>query len=126
MVKSMNSSVDLVMKATSFVSLSSYGNVMVGDKAFEYYNERNVRDYIQIPWSEISYIAASVLFGGRVINRFAVFVKSGRHFSFSARDNKKLLRAIRRYIPPERMRKSETFFSVVLRGLKALFGKKGR
>lgn len=123
MVNSMNNSVDLVMKATSFMGLSSYGNVMVGNKAFEFYNERNVNDYIQLPWTEISYIAASVLFGGKVINRFAVFLNNGRHFSFSARDNKKLLRAVSRYIPSDRLRKSETFFSVVLKGLKSLFGK---
>ncbi len=45
---------------------------MVGDRAFEYYNEKNVEDYIQIPWDQIDHVAASVKFGGRLIPRFAI------------------------------------------------------
>ena len=49
--------------------------VMLGNKAFEFYNEKNPEDYIQIPWDEIDYVAASVLFGGKKIARFAIFIK---------------------------------------------------
>ena len=38
MVKSMNTKVDLSIKATSFFRITSYGDVLIGDKAFEYYN----------------------------------------------------------------------------------------
>ena len=44
MAQSLNSKVDLTIKATSFAGLSTNGNVMVGNKAFEFYNERNVED----------------------------------------------------------------------------------
>ena len=37
MAQSLNSKVDLTIKATSFAGLSSNGNVMVGNKAFEFY-----------------------------------------------------------------------------------------
>ena len=49
----MNTKVDLSIKATSFFRITSYGDVLIGDKAFEYYNEKNTNDYIQIPWTQI-------------------------------------------------------------------------
>ena len=38
--------------------MANYGKVLVGDEAFEYYNDKNVNDYIQIPWSEVTEIMA--------------------------------------------------------------------
>ena len=81
MAQSQNTKVDLTIPATMFVGLTTTGNMMVGDKALEYYNERNVEDYIQIPWDQIDHIAASVLFGGRIIPRFAVFTTENGHFA---------------------------------------------
>ena len=69
MAQSQNTKVDYVVKASSFLGLNSVGKIMIGDKAFEYYNDRNVEDYIQIPWEEIDYISASVLFN-KWIDRF--------------------------------------------------------
>ena len=34
MVQSLNTKVDLTVKATSYLGLANYGEVMVGDKAF--------------------------------------------------------------------------------------------
>ena len=53
MVQSLNTKVDLVMKGTSYHGLTTYGKIMVGDKGFEFYNDHNVQDYIQIPWEEV-------------------------------------------------------------------------
>ena len=72
MAQSMNTKVDLVIKATSYQGLNSYGKIMVGDKAFEYYNDRNVNDFIQIPWEEVDYVVASVMFKGKKIPRYAI------------------------------------------------------
>ena len=99
MAQSLNSKVDLTIKATSFAGLSTNGNVMVGNKAFEFYNERNVEDCIQIPWDTIDRVEASVL------------------FNFSTKDNKKTLRAIREYVPADRMLRSLSFWDVFKRGL---------
>ena len=63
MAQSQNSTVDLATPATCLMGLTSHGNVMVGNKAFEYYNERNPEDYIQIPWDEVDYIAICQAFG---------------------------------------------------------------
>ena len=118
MAQSMNNSVDLNIKATSFHGMGTYGDVLVGNKAFEFYNERNPEDYIQIPWEEIDYISAEVI--GKKITRFAIFIKQGGHFSFSTRDNKKTLRAVREYVPEDRLLRSKSFFQVIVAGLKGV------
>lgn len=119
MAQSQNSSVDLAIKATSFQGLTTYGDVMVGNAAFEFYNERNPEDYIQIPWDQVDYVAAEVL-PGKKIARFAIFTKENGHFSFSTRDNKATLRAMRAYVPEGRLQRSPSFADVMKAGAKSL------
>ena len=112
-------------KATSFHGLGTYGTVMLGNKAFEFYNEKNPEDYIQIPWDQINYVAASVLYGGKKIARFAIFIKGSESgFSFSTRDNKATLRAMREHVPEDRLLRSLNFFEVIKQGVLSLFRKK--
>jgi hypothetical protein len=120
MIQSLNTKVDHTSKATSFHGLADYGNVMVGDKAFEFYNEKNVADFIQIPWEEVDHVAAEVLFG-RWISRFVVFSKENGHFAFSTKDNKATLRAMRPYVGEENMVRSPSFFDVIKLGVRRLF-----
>lgn len=120
MAQSQNTKVEYTVRASMFTGFSTYGDMMVGDRALEYYNEKNVEDYVQIPWDEIDYVAASVMLGGRMIPRFAVFTKSNGHFSFSTRDNKATLRVIRNHIGNERVVRSATFFGVIRAGLAGL------
>ena len=119
MAQSQNSSVDLALKATSFQGLTTYGDVMVGNAAFEFYNEKNPEDYIQIPWDQVDYVAAEVL-PGKKIARFAIFTKENGHFSFSTRDNKATLRAMGAYIPEDRLQRSPSFADVMKAGAKSL------
>lgn len=121
MVQSLNTKVDLTIKGTSYLGLTTYGQVMIGDKAFEFYNERNVKDYIQIPWEEVDIVIASVMFKGKWIPRFAIKTKESGTYSFSSRNNKQVLRAVNRYVASERMVRSLTFLQVVRRGLARLF-----
>ncbi|AVL00472.1 DUF956 family protein [Pediococcus inopinatus] len=123
MVESINTKVDLVMKGTSYIGLGSYGQIMIGDKGFEFYSARNVKDYVQIPWTEVSYVVASVIFKGKWIPRFAIKTKSNGTYSFAARDAKKTLRAIRVYVEPKNMVRSLTFFQVITRGSSNIFKK---
>ena len=115
MVQSLNKKVDLTINATSYLGMANYGKVLVGDEAFE---------YIQIPWSEVTEIMASVMFKGKWIPRFAVVTKNNGNFIFSTRDNKKTLRAVRNYVDPNNMVRSLSFFQVISRGLKSLFKRK--
>ncbi|EPD78252.1 MULTISPECIES: DUF956 family protein [Atopobiaceae] len=120
MAQSQNSSIDLTIKATSFHGLTTYGDVLIGNKAFEFYNEKNPEDYIQIPWDEVDHVAASVMGGGKVISRFAIFTKKNGNYSFSVRDNKAALRAIREYVGEEKLVRSPNFWYVFKHGLAAI------
>ncbi|ACV50898.1 protein of unknown function DUF956 [Lancefieldella parvula DSM 20469] len=117
MAQSQNSTVDLSMKATSFHGLATYGDILIGNKAFEFYNQKNPEDYIQIPWDQIDHIAASVIGRNKSISRFAIFTKSNGNYSFSTRDNKATLRAIRVYVGEEKLVRSPNFWFVFKHGL---------
>lgn len=123
MAVSLNKEVDLTIKATSLSGIGSSGDVLVGDKAFEYYNEKNTEDYIQIPWKEVKMVTASVILKNK-IPRFAIHTKNDGDFVFSTRDNKKTLRAINKYIDDDNLRRSLGFFEVVGNGVKSIFKKK--
>jgi hypothetical protein len=123
MVQSLNTKVDLVIDATAFTGLSDYGKIMIGDKGFEFYNSRDSRKFIQIPWEEVDYVIASVLFKGKWIPRYAIRTKKNGTYTFSSKDPKKVLRVIRNYVDPNRMVNSLSFFDVVKRSVKSLFKK---
>jgi hypothetical protein len=124
MVQSINTKVDFVTDATSYMGLADYGKIMIGDKGFEFYNDRNTQKYIRISWDEVDYVIASVMFKGRWIPRYAIRTKKNGTYTFSSKHPKEVLRAVRKYVKPERMVRSLTFFQVVKRALKAMFGRK--
>ena len=103
MVQSLNTKVDFTTSATSFSNLSSYGKIMLGDKSFEFYHTHDVRKNIQIPWSEVNYIAASVFFKGKWIPRYIVQTKSGTSFAFASREPKRVLKIASNYIGSDRV-----------------------
>lgn len=120
MVQSLNTKVDLVMDSTSFAGISNYGKIMIGDKGFEFYNSRDPHKFIQIPWEEVDYVIASVLFKGKYIPRYAVKTKKNGTYTFASKDSKKVLRTVRIYIDANRIVCSLSFFDVVKRSLKSL------
>lgn len=113
MIQSLNSKIDITEKGTSFHGLTTYGKIMVGNGGFEFYNDRNVNDYIQIPWEEIDYFAASVM--GKRITRFMIRTKRNGDFSFSAKNNKAVLRACNLYMPDDKMLRSLSLVDVIKR-----------
>ena len=124
MVQSLNTKVDLAIDATAFTGLADYGKIMIGDKGFEFYNSRDFRKFIQIPWEEVDYVIASVLFKGKWIPRYAIRTKKNGTYTFSSKEAKKVLRAVRNYVDPDRMVNSLSFFDVVKRAVKSIFKKK--
>ncbi|MCI5949122.1 MAG: DUF956 family protein [Parolsenella sp.] len=119
MVQSQNTKVDYTERASSLSGLATYGDVMVGDRAFEFYNERNKEDFIQIPWDEVDYVAAEVLPGKKIV-RFAIFTKENGHFDFSTRDNKATLRAMREHLPEDLLQRSPSLLDVLKAGVRSL------
>lgn len=120
MAQSQNTKVDYTVRGTSFQWVANYGSIMIGDKAFEFYNQRNVEDYIQIPWGEIDYVSAAVLFGNKIIPRFVIFTKKNGRFTFSCKDNKRLLREMRAHLSDRQLQRSPSFFTVIHAGLQSL------
>lgn len=121
MVQSLNTKVDLVMNATSYQGLTDYGKVMIGDKGFEFYDDRDANNFIQIPWEEVDYVIASVMFKGKKIPRYAIQTKKNGTYSFSSKKPKEVLRAVREYVDPSRMVRSLSFFDVLKRGITGIF-----
>ena len=119
MVQSQNTKVDYTERASSLSGVATYGDVMVGDRAFEFYNERNKEDFIQIPWDEVDYVAAEVL-PGKKIARFAIFTKGNGHFDFSTRNNKATLRAMREHLPEDLLQRSPSLLDVLKAGVRSL------
>ncbi len=123
-VKSLNTKVDLVIDATAFTGLTDYGQIMIGDNAFEFYHARDPRKFIQIPWEEVDLVMASVMLRGKWIPRYAIQTKKSGTFTFSSKKPKTVLRAVREYVPSEQMVHSLSFSQVVKRGLKSIGKKK--
>lgn len=120
MAQSLNSKVDLTIKGTSFQGLNEYGNIIIGDKAFEFYDKRDVNKFIQIPWTEIDYVIASVMFKGKYIPRYAVRTINNGTYTFASKNPKNVLRAINKYVDSNRIVRSLTFFDIVKRSIKSL------
>lgn len=123
MVQSINTKVELVQKGTSFAGMTDYGQIMIGDKGFEFFNERNVEKFIQIPWKEIEYVIVSVIFKGKWIPRFAIKTRQNGTYSFAAKDPKAVLRTMRKHLGAEKIVKSLSFFEVLKRSIKGIFKK---
>ncbi|WP_025870495.1 DUF956 family protein [Enterococcus crotali] len=125
MVQSLNTQVDFITDATAFTGLTDYGKIMIGDKGFEFYNSRDSRKFVQIPWEEVDYVIASVMFKGKWIPRYAIQTKKNGTFTFSSRQPKKVLREMQEYVAPDHMVQSLGFFDVIKRAFRSI-GKKNK
>lgn len=110
MAISMNSQVVFTTKANSFYSGlgAKNGDILIGDKAFEFYNGRNPEDYIQIPWSEIELVRAQIYFGNKYIRGFYIDTKSAGTFNFVVKEAGKTLKTMRSYIDEEKLVRNQS------------------
>ena len=127
MASSLNTKVEYVCNATLFLGIQQYGKIMAGDRALEFYDDRNVENYVQIPWEEITYIVADVVMGGKWLPRFEVQTRQNGSFRFSAgKDTKALLRSCREHVPEDHLVRALTMTQKLSRGIRSRFGKQTR
>ncbi|KGL41383.1 hypothetical protein BMT55_14400 [Listeria newyorkensis] len=124
MVQSINTKVDMKIDATAFTGLTDYGEIMIGDNGFEFFNSRDVRKFIQIPWEEVDQVIVSVMLKGKWIPRYAIKTKRNGTFTFASKKPKDVLRAIRVYVDPANMVTSLSFFDVLKNAFQSMFKKK--
>ncbi|RZI48918.1 DUF956 family protein [Lactococcus kimchii] len=112
MVKSLNTRSDFTAKGIAYVGLgNSYGQFMLGDKAFEFFDERNVSNFIQIPWDQIALVQADVSKKGKISRHFTVQLMNRKsRLRFSSPDSGHILRLIRDQIGNEKVVRAPGFF----------------
>lgn len=102
MAQSLNTKADLATDGISYLGMGAkYGKLLVGDKAFEFFNDKNVQDFIQIPWPEVKEVYAQVS-GTRIGRRFRVVTTVGT-FDFSSQDAGKILKIMRQYLGDDKV-----------------------
>ena len=90
----------------------------------EFYHAKDPRKFNQIPWEEVDYVLASVMFKGKWIPRYAIQTKKNGTYTFASKEPKRVLRAIREYVDPDHMVQSLSFFDVIKRGILSIGKKK--
>ncbi|MGT2933884.1 DUF956 family protein [Streptococcus catagoni] len=112
MAQSLNTKVDYQTKVVSYLGLGGkVGNILLGDKAIEFYNDKNVEDYIQIPWNSINQIGANVS-GRKVSRHFEIFTDQGK-FLFASKDSGKILKISREHIGNDKVVKLPTLIQII-------------
>jgi len=111
MVQSLNAKPEVMTKGNSFHAglNANFGMMMTGDKAFEFYNEKNQLDYIQIPYEEIDYVLIQVFNRGKFIRTFIIQTKNNGKFKFNSKEAGKLLKSMQSHLKPEQMQKARGF-----------------
>src|SRR5699024_7507767 len=120
MVESLNKKAELIAKGTYFTTFSAYGQIMIGDEGFEFYEDRNVQNFVQIPWDEIDLVVASLLFGGKWIPRFKIQTKRNGSFIFAACEHKRVLKAMTNHIDQNHDVRALTYTQNLTRKLNTL------
>lgn len=114
MAISLNTKVLFMTKANSLTGMigNKNGDVLVGDKAFEFYNSRNPEDYIQIPWEEIVRVRAQLFFKDKYIRGFFIDTKSAGSYNFVVKNAGKTLKTMRDFLGNEKIVRNKPVLSL--------------
>lgn len=88
------------------------GDILVGDKAFEFYNGRNPEDYLQIPWEEIRLVRAQIYFKDKYIRGFFIDTEKNGTFNFVVKNAGKTLKTMREFLGNEKIVRNKQVFSL--------------
>lgn len=122
MIQSLNTKTADPIKAIAYVGIGSvYGQLLIGDKAFEFFNDANISDAIQIPWDSIHHVEGVVSRSNKIGRQFVIVLnpqgKSKRlnTIRFSSKDAGKALKLIRQAIGNDKVVKAPTLISKLQR-----------
>ena len=113
MVVSLNTKAIYKTKANLFNGGFGYtnGDILIGERAFEFYNHQNPESYLQIPWEEIKLVRAHVMFKGKFIRAYYIDTNSSKTFQFVSKDSGRTLKMMREFIGNEKIVKTEPIIS---------------
>ena len=99
--------------AIAYVGLGSvYGKLLIGDKAFEFFNDANVEDAIQIPWDTIYHVEGVVSRNNKIGRQIVVVLnrqgnsKRQNHLRFSSKESGKILKLVREHLGNDKVVKA--------------------
>lgn len=114
MAQSINSTVEFTTTGVSYLGLGGkVGKFLLGDKGIEFYNDANVEDYIQIPWTSIEKIGANVT-RNKVSRHFEIFTDKGK-FLFASKDSGKILKVARQHVGNDKVVRMLTLVQTIAR-----------
>lgn len=123
MVQSLNTTIEFQAKGQSYLGIGGQvGTFLVGDKALEFYNDRNVQDFIQIPWENIHSIGANVS-RSKVSRHFEVSTDLG-NFQFASPDSGRILKIARQHIGDEKVVRLPTLVQLTWKKIQQALAKK--
>lgn len=114
MVQSLNSTVELTTTGVSYLAIggNKVGKFLLGNKGFEFYNDKNINDYIQIPWDSIDKMGANIT-GRKISRHFEVYTTQGK-FLFASKDSGKILKIARQHIGDEKVVRLPTLLQTIV------------
>ncbi|MFC6171178.1 DUF956 family protein [Loigolactobacillus jiayinensis] len=115
MVESINTQLEITVKATLMLGTQQYGKIQVGETGFEFINKQANRNSVQLPWADIKQVITEVSNNGKKIKRYTVQTTRNVRYIFISKDAKGVLRAMRDHIGPEKLIKAPNMKSIIKR-----------
>lgn len=119
MAQSLNVKVDFTGEAIAYLGFAEYGQIMIGDCAFEFFNDRSAENNMQFPWQSIERVEGNIFksFGGKqsVGKSFSIIFHNGKRVRFSSKDSGTILKFIRQYIGNDKVVKARRFIDIFKR-----------
>jgi len=114
MVQSLNTRADLTAEAIAYLGFPKYGQVMMGDKAFEFYNEKNTADTMSFPWASVKRVEAYVSHSGKIDKNFYIVLNNNKKIRFNSIESGKILKLFREQIGNEKVTRISSLTSSFL------------
>ena len=114
MAQLLNTKVDFTTSAIAYLGFAEYGKIMIGDRAFEFFNDANVEKNMQFPWASIKRVEGDVSLSRKgkvkIGRQFIIVFRNEQRVRFATKDSGTVLKYIRQYIGNEKVVRQKGFF----------------